>query len=58
PLFKKILNRLLLVKIFIKLDLKDIYYRIWIREGNKEKIVFYIKYRYYKFLIILIKLVN
>jgi len=35
PLIIEILDRLYDSKIFTKLDLKDIYYRIRIKEGNK-----------------------
>ena len=35
PLIIKILNRFNGVKYFIKLDFKDIYYRIRIKRGNK-----------------------
>ncbi len=35
PLIIKILNYLNNFKIFIKLDLKDTYYKIYIKEGNK-----------------------
>jgi hypothetical protein len=35
PLINKILDRLSYVKIFIKIDLRDIYYRLRIREGDK-----------------------
>ena len=48
----------MLIKNFTKLNLKDIFYYIRIKKGNKEKTAFYIKYNYYKFLIILISLAN
>ena len=35
PLIIELLNRLKQAKVFIKLDLKDIYYRICIIEGDK-----------------------
>ena len=35
PLVSKILDRLFRVKIFIKLDLRDAYYRLRIKEGDK-----------------------
>ena len=35
PLVSKILDRLSRVKIFIKLDLRDAYYRLRIKEGDK-----------------------
>ena len=50
PLIIKILNYLSSSKIFIKLDLKDTYYKIRIKEGNKQKIIFYTYYIYVKYL--------
>ena len=35
PLVSKILDRLSRAKIFIKLDLRDAYYRLRIKEGDK-----------------------
>ena len=35
PLVSEMLDRLLKVKVFTKLDLRDAYYRLWIKEGNK-----------------------
>jgi hypothetical protein len=35
PLISKTINRLKGIKFFIKLDLKDIYYRLRICEGDK-----------------------
>ena len=40
PLVSKILDRLSRAKIFTKLDLQDAYYRLRIKEGNKQKIAF------------------
>jgi hypothetical protein len=40
PLVSKILDRLSRGKIFTKLDLRDDYYRLYIKEGDKWKIAF------------------
>ena len=39
-LVSKMLDRLSRAKIFTKLDLQDAYYRLRIKEGNKQKIAF------------------
>ena len=58
PLIIKILDCLYGAKWFLKLDLKDVYYCIYIKYSNKQKIVFYIYYNYFKYLIILFRLAN
>ena len=58
PLIIKILDYLNNFKIFIKLDLKDTYYNIYIKKGNKQKIIFYTYYNYFKYLIIPFRLIN
>ena len=40
PLVSKILNRLLKARVFTKLDLRNAYYRLQIKEGNKWKTAF------------------
>ena len=54
----KTLNRLYSVNVFIKLDLKNIYYKIRIKINNKWKIIFRTRYNYFKYLIIFFKLIN
>ena len=54
----KILDYLYSVKQFLKLDFKDIYYYIYIKYNNEQKIAFYIYYNYFKYFIILFKLAN
>ncbi len=44
--------------IFTKINIKDIYYYICIKEENKQKTTFHIKYKYYKFLMLPIGLTN
>ena len=58
PLIGKILNRLSAAKIYTKLNLKDAYYRIRIRAGDKWKTAFRTRYGYYEFRVIPIGLVN
>ena len=43
---------------FSKIDLKDTYYRLRIKAGNKWKIAFRTYYGYYEFLVVLIGLTN
>ena len=57
-LASKLLNRLSHVKIFIKLDLCDAYYRLRIKKGDKWKTTFKIYYGYFKCLIMLFGLFN
>ena len=54
----KLLNRLSYVKIFIKLDLCNAYYRLYIKKGDKWKTVFKIYYSYFKYLVMLFSLFN
>lgn len=58
PFIGKILNRLIQIKIYIKLNLKNVYYRIYIKYNDKWKIIFKIKYEYFEYLIILFKFIN
>ena len=57
-LITEILDRLYGSKLFIKLDLKDIYYRIRIKRGDKWKTIFRIYYNYFKYLIMPFGLAN
>ena len=52
------LNRLNEVKRFIKLNLKNTYYRIRIRKGDEWKTAFRTRYDYFKYLIMLFDLIN
>ncbi len=42
----------------MKLDIRDIYHRIRIRKRNEWKIVFRIRYNYFKYIMILFGLIN
>jgi hypothetical protein len=55
---KEILNRLNGVIIYTKLDLKNIYYKIRIREGDEWKTIFKIRYGYFEYKIILFNFIN
>jgi len=52
PLVSKLFNRLSYAKIFIKLDLYNIYHKIYIKKGDKWKTVFKTRYSHFKYLII------
>ena len=57
-LINEILNQLSDIKIFIKLNLKNIYYCICIKVNDEWKTAFYIYYNYFKYLIISFKFIN
>jgi len=52
PLISKILDRLSYTKRFTKLDLRDTYYRIRIKEGDEWKTAFRTRYSHYKYMVI------
>jgi hypothetical protein len=51
PFISEIFNRLGSAKIFTKLDLKDAYHRLRIKEDNEWKTAFRTKYGYFEYLI-------
>jgi hypothetical protein len=57
-LVREILDRFNKVAIYIKLDLKDAYYWIRIREGDEWKTAFKIKYSYFEYKMILFNFIN
>ena len=57
-LMLELINRFKRKKYYIKLDFWEIYNFIYIKKKEKWKIIFRIKYRYYKYIIILFKLIN
>jgi hypothetical protein len=57
-LVSEMLDRLSRVKIFIKLDLQDAYYRLRIKEGDKWKTAFKTQYSYFKYLVMPFRLAN
>jgi hypothetical protein len=58
PLVSEMLDRLLKAKLFTKLNLCDAYYRLCVKEGDKWKTAFKIRYRYFKYLVIPFSLAN
>ena len=52
------LVRFFKVKIFIKLDLQDIYYRLYIKEGDEWKTAFKTQYSHFKYLVMPFRLIN
>jgi hypothetical protein len=51
PLISKTMDRLYRAKVYTKLDLKDTYYQLQIREGDEWKTVFRIYYRHFEYCI-------
>ena len=58
PLISETLDRLTGAKVFTKLDLKDAYYRIQIRKGDKWKTKFRTRYGHFEYLVIPFGLTN
>jgi hypothetical protein len=58
PLVSEMLNRLLKVRVFTKLDLCNAYYRLWIKDSNKWKTAFKTRYGYFKYLVMPFRLAN
>ena len=54
----KMLNRLYEVKRFIKLNLKNIYYRIRIKKNDEWKTTFRTRYKHFEYQIISFELIN
>ena len=57
-LVSEMLDRLSRAKIFIKLDLRDAYYRLRIKEGDKWKTAFKTQYGHFKYLVMPFRLAN
>jgi hypothetical protein len=58
PLISEILDRLSGSKVFSKVDVKDAYYRIRMREGDKWKTAFRTRYGYFEYIVMLFGLSN
>jgi hypothetical protein len=58
PLIHKMQDRIKGAKWFIKLDLRDGYYRIRIKEKNEWKTIFGFRLEYYEYLVMLFGLIN
>src|SRR5437667_12207267 len=57
-LINELLDRLYGSTVFSKIDLRNAYYRIRIREGDEWKTAFRTRYSYYKYLVIPFGLTN
>jgi hypothetical protein len=58
PLINKTLDRLIGARIFTKLNLKDAYHRIRIREGHEWKTAFRTRYGHFEYLVMPFGLAN
>ena len=58
PLINEIMDRVNSAKVFSKIDLKDAYYRIRIREGDEWKTAFRTRYGHFEYLVIPFGLTN
>jgi hypothetical protein len=58
PLISEIIDRVTGATCFSKIDLKDAYYRLWIKAGDEWKTAFRTRYGHYKFLVVPIGLTN
>jgi hypothetical protein len=58
PLMSELQDRVRGVTFFTKIDLKNSYHLIWIKEGNEWKTAFRCRYRLYEFLVIPFGLTN
>ena len=58
PLISETLDRLGQAKFYSKLDLKDAYYRIPIKQGDEWKTAFYMRYSHFEYKIMLFGLTN
>jgi hypothetical protein len=57
-LIEEFIDRLFDVAIYIKLDIRNIYYRIRVYFGDEWKIAFRTRYGYYKYMMIFFDLIN
>jgi hypothetical protein len=58
PLISELLNRLGHVKVFSKLNLRNAYYRLRIKEGDEWKTAFKTRYSLFKYMVMLFSLIN
>ena len=58
PLITKLLERLASAKFYTKLDVKEAYYRVRIKKGNKQKTAFCTRYSSFKYTIMPFSLTN
>ena len=58
PLIDEILDCLIGARVFTKIDVKNAYYRLWIRESDEWKTGFKTQYRLFEYLVISFRLKN
>ncbi len=58
PLINELIDRLSGVKVYIKLDLRDIYHRIRIKKGDEWKTTFRTRYGFWEYMVIFFGLIN
>jgi hypothetical protein len=58
PLITEIMDQVTRANYFSKIDLKDAYYRLYIKAGDEWKTAFRTRYRHYEFLVVLMGLTN
>ncbi len=58
PLINKLIDRLLDIRVYIKLDLRDAYYRIHIKKRDEWKTAFRTRYGLWEYIIIFFRLTN
>ncbi len=58
PLINKLINRLSGVRVYIKLDFRDVYHRIRIKKGDEWKTAFRTRYGFWEYVIIFFGLIN
>jgi hypothetical protein len=58
PLVSEILDRLLKAKLFTKLDLRNAYHRLCVKEGDEWKTAFKTRYGHFKYLVMPFGLAN
>ena len=58
PFISEILDRIVKIQFFIKIDVKDTYYRIRIKESDEWKTTFRIRYNHFEYLVIPFGLTN
>ena len=58
PLIKDLMDQLNQVKYFLKIDLRDIFYRIQVNPGDRWKTVFRTQYGHFKYTVIPFGFIN
>ena len=58
PLIDEILDRLSGARVFTKIDVKNVYYRLWIREGDEWKTAFRTRYGRFEYWVMPFVLTN